>query len=48
MDDNARSHQAPIIQQQLGSEGITRLDGPVYSLELNRLEHLWDALTLRP
>ncbi|GBL78932.1 hypothetical protein AVEN_48904-1 [Araneus ventricosus] len=44
MDDNARPHRAAIVDDFLESEGISRMEWPAYSLDLNPIENLWDAL----
>ncbi|GFT29690.1 transposable element Tcb1 transposase [Trichonephila clavipes] len=44
MDDNACPHRADIIDEYLESEGIARMACPAYSLDLNPIENLWDAL----
>ncbi|GFX58004.1 transposable element Tcb1 transposase [Trichonephila clavipes] len=44
MDDNARPHRADIVDEYLESEGIERMAWPAYSLCLNPIENLWDAL----
>ncbi|GFY23003.1 transposable element Tcb1 transposase [Trichonephila clavipes] len=44
MDDNARPHRADIIHDCLESEGIALMAWPAYSLDLNPIEALWDAL----
>ncbi|GFV04894.1 transposable element Tcb2 transposase [Trichonephila clavipes] len=44
MDDNARPHRANIVDECLQSEDITRMDCPVYSPDLNPIEHVWDML----
>ncbi|KFM59886.1 hypothetical protein X975_08280, partial [Stegodyphus mimosarum] len=40
IDDNARPHQTPAVQKLLESEDITRVDWPVYSDDLNPIEHV--------
>ncbi|GFU99865.1 DDE_3 domain-containing protein [Trichonephila clavipes] len=40
MDDNARPHRANIVDECLQSEDITRMDWPVYSWDLNPIEHV--------
>ncbi|GFW56424.1 transposable element Tcb1 transposase [Trichonephila clavipes] len=40
MDDNARPHCANIVDECLQSEDITRMDWPIYSPDLNPIEHM--------
>ncbi|GFX11004.1 transposable element Tc1 transposase [Trichonephila clavipes] len=47
MDDNVRPHRTLAVEELLESEGITRLDWPAYSTDLNPIEHVWDALGKR-
>ncbi|GFV58093.1 transposable element Tcb1 transposase [Trichonephila clavipes] len=44
MDNNARPHRADIVDDYLESEGIALMAWPAYSLVLNPIENVWDAL----
>ncbi|GFV61039.1 DDE_3 domain-containing protein [Trichonephila clavipes] len=47
MDDNAPPHRADIVDECLQSEDITRIDWPVYSSDMNPIQHVWDMLGRR-
>ncbi|GFV77701.1 transposable element Tcb1 transposase [Trichonephila clavipes] len=47
MDDNARPHNANILDECLQTEHITRMDWRAYSPDLNPIEHVGDMLGRR-
>ncbi|GFV49480.1 transposable element Tcb2 transposase [Trichonephila clavipes] len=44
MDDNCRPHRANLVEDFLFEEGIVQMEWPAYSLDMNPIEHVWDAL----
>ncbi|GFW45108.1 hypothetical protein TNCV_716101 [Trichonephila clavipes] len=44
MDDNAQPHRTLAVEELLESEDIIRMDWLAYTLDLNPIEHVWDAL----
>ncbi|GFU93098.1 transposable element Tcb1 transposase [Trichonephila clavipes] len=47
MDNNTRPQRANIVDECLQSEGITCMDWPAFSTNLNPIEHVWDMLGRR-
>ena len=43
-DDNARPHQARIVDGFLQANNVRRLEWPVMSPDLSCIEHVWDVL----
>ena len=43
-DDNARPHRAGIVDDYLQQKKIMLMEWPARSLDLNPLEHVWNAL----
>ncbi|GFW05890.1 transposable element Tcb2 transposase [Trichonephila clavipes] len=44
MDDNCRPHHPNLVDDFLFEEGIVRMEWPACSLDMNPIEHVWDAL----
>ncbi|GFX49612.1 transposable element Tcb2 transposase [Trichonephila clavipes] len=47
MDDNCRPPRANLVEDFLFEAGIVRMEMPACSLDMNLIEHVWDALGRR-
>ena len=44
MNDNARPHRAPLVDQYLDNESIERMEWPSRFPDLNPIKHVWDMI----
>ena len=47
MDNNVRPHRGIVVRQYLVEADILRMNGPALFLDMNPIEHAWDALQRR-
>lgn len=47
MQDNARPHAARAVDEYLDRVGLTRMEWPARSPDINPIEHVWDMLGKR-
>ncbi|GFV07219.1 transposable element Tcb2 transposase [Trichonephila clavipes] len=47
MDDNCTPHRPNLVEDFLFEEGIVRMEWPACSLDMNPIQHVWDALRRR-
>ncbi|GFT13263.1 transposable element Tcb2 transposase [Trichonephila clavipes] len=47
MDENSRPHRANLVEDSLFEEGIVGMEWSACSPNMNRIEHVWDALGRR-